>query len=113
MTKSVVEAAEMEDKPLAKLSSEMNWAMQINAADLKVLKQYQELMEPFAKHTDVLGGEHYSTLHMVYPALQDLFSHLEEMTKKYENMGRTGSGAAKYCKSLECTLPSCPLSKGR
>ena len=101
MTKSVVEAAEMEDKPLAKLSSEMNWAMQINAADLKVLKQYQELMEPFAKHTDVLGGEHYSTLHMVYPALQDLFSHLEEMTKKYENMGRTGSGAAKYCKSLE------------
>ena len=101
MAKSVIEAAEMEDKPLAKLSAEMNWSLNINAADVKVLKQYVELMEPFAKHTDVLGGENYSTLHMVYPALQDLFSHLEEMTKKFENLGKAGTGASKYCKNLE------------
>ena len=101
MTKSAIEAAEKEDKPLATLSAEMNWNIQINAADVKVLKQYEELMEPFAKHTDVLGGENYSTLHMVYPALQDLFSHMGEISKKYEVMGRTGTSAVKYCKSLE------------
>ena len=97
MVKSLIEAAEKEDKPLAKLSSEMNWNLQISVSDVKVLKQYGELMEPFAKHTDVLGGENYSTIHLLYPALQDLLSHLNEMSKKYEK----SAGVVKYCKSLE------------
>ena len=70
MARSLIKAAEKEDKHLEKWRAEMNWTIEMTAADIKVLKQYEELMDPFAKHTDILGGENYSTLHLVYPALE-------------------------------------------
>ena len=68
-------------------SAEMNWNLKMNAAETKVLKQYEELLEPFAKQTDVIGAYNYSTIYLVYPALQYLFSHLVGMRKKYETLG--------------------------
>ena len=79
-------------------SAEMNWNLKMNAAETKVLKQYEELLEPFAKQTDVIGAYNYSTIHLVYPALQDLFSPLVDIRKKYETLRRSGAGAAKYCR---------------
>ena len=99
MAKSLIEAGEMEDRPLINPSDEMEWDIYITNSDIKVLKMYEELMSPFAKQTDILGAEHYSTVHLVFPALTELLAHLEEMWAKFDSLGE--AGAANYCKDLE------------
>ena len=42
MSKSIVEAGEKEDKPLAKLTEEMNWPIEITVADVRMLKLYNQ-----------------------------------------------------------------------
>ena len=65
MAKSLVEAGECEDHPLLALSDTMKWDIEITPAEIKNLKMYLEIMSPLAKQTDILGGEKYSTIHLV------------------------------------------------
>ena len=98
MCKSIVEAADMEDKPLAKLTEEMNWPVEITASDVRMLKHYITLMEPFANKTNLLGGEKYSTIQLVVPTLLELINHLEAFGIK------VGGGVQKYCKKLKIEI---------
>ena len=49
--------------------------------DITVLKQYLEIMEPFIVFGNKLGGEDRSTVHLVYPMVQELLCHLEDKIK--------------------------------
>jgi hypothetical protein len=98
MSKSLVEAAEKEDKPLAKLTEAMNWPLEISVADVRMLKLYNSIMEPFANKTNLLGGEKYSTIQLVLPTLMELLNHLEES-------GRAGGGGVqRYCNKLKSEM---------
>ena len=92
MCKSVIEAFENPDKPLSILTEEMAWKIEISLQDIRMLKTYCEILDPFAKHTDILGGENYSTIQLVYPTLVDLLGHLEEMSHK--------PGMVRFCEGL-------------
>ena len=98
MSKSIVEAGEKEDKPLAKLTEEMNLPIEITVADVRMLKLYNQLMEPFANKTNLLGGEKYSTIQLVLPTLMELMNHLDDFG------GRAGGGVQRYCKSLKTEI---------
>ena len=98
MSKSLVEAGEKEDKPLAKLTEVMNWDIEITVADIRMLKTYNTLMEPFANKTNLLGGEKYSTIQLVLPTLMELLNHLEDVGT------RTGGGVLRYCNKLKSEI---------
>ena len=49
------------------------------ASEWRILKSIKELLYPFAKFTQLLSGDEFSTLSCVVPALMDLNMHLEEM----------------------------------
>ena len=98
MSKSVVEAAEKEDKPLSKLTEAMNWPLEITVGDVRMLKNYNTLMEPFAVKTNLLGGEKYSTIQLVLPTLLELMNHLDDFGAK------TGGGVLRYCKRLKSEM---------
>ena len=92
MCKSIIEAFEKPDKPLSILTEKLGWDCEITLQDIRTLKLYCEILEPFAKHTDILGGENYSTIQLVYPTLVDLQTHLDEMSMK--------PGMKKFCDGL-------------
>ena len=98
MSKAIVEASELEDKPLAKLTEEMNWNMEMSVADIRCLKQYNQIMEPFANKTNLLGGEKYSTIQLVLPTLLEMSSHLTEVARS-----ATGS-VHSYCEAFKLEL---------
>lgn len=93
MSKSIIEAFEKEDKPLSLMTEKMGWNLEISVQDIRSLKIFVDIMEPFAKHTDILGGENYSTIQLVYPTLLELLAHLEQMSKT--------PGMVRVCDSLE------------
>ena len=98
MSKSLVEAAEKEDKPLSKLTEGMGWQMEITVADVRMLKLYNSIMEPFSNKTNLLGGEKYSTIQLVLPTLMELLNHLEESGSS------AGGGVQRYCKKLKSEM---------
>ena len=61
--------------------------------DIRALKLYCEALEPFARHTDILGGENYSTIQLVYPTLMELLDHLDEVKA-------SAAGMYRFCESL-------------
>ena len=93
MGRSVIEAFEKPDKPLSVLTEKMSWDIEISVQDIRTLKVFCEILDPFAKHTDILGGENYSTVQLVLPTLLDLFAHLDEMSLK--------PGMLRFCDKLE------------
>ena len=74
------------------MTEKLGWDCEITLQDIRTLKLYCEILEPFAKHTDILGGENYSTIQLVYPTLVDLQTHLDEMSMK--------PGMKKFCDGL-------------
>ena len=92
MCKSIIEAFELSDKPLSVLTEKMGWNCEITVQDIRTLKLFCEILDPFAKHTDILGGENYSTIQLVYPTLVDLLAHVDEMSLK--------PGMRRFCEGL-------------
>ena len=92
MSKSIIEAFELPDKPLSLLTEKMGWNIEITVQDIRTIKLFCEILEPFAKHTDILGGENYSTIQLVFPTLMDLMAHVEEMSLK--------PGMRRFCDGL-------------
>ena len=92
MCKSIIEAFELSDKPLSVLTEKMGWNCEITVQDIRTLKLFCEILDPFAKHTDILGGEKYSTIQLVYPTLVDLLAHVDEMSLK--------PGMRRFCEGL-------------
>ena len=67
MSSTLVEAGECADKPLAKLTEAMNWNIEMTVTDIRMLKAYSTLMEPFANKTNLLGGEkHYKSSSLIH-----------------------------------------------
>ena len=93
MSSSLVEAGEYADKPLAKSTESMNWDIELTVNDIRMLKTYSTLMEPFANKTNLLGGEKYSTIHLVLPTLLELLNHLEDIGR------RSGGGVLRFCQN--------------
>ena len=98
MSSSLVEAGECADKPLAKLTESMNWDIEMTVNDIRMLKTYSTLMEPFANKTNLLGGEKYSTIHLVLPTLLELLNHLEDIGR------RSGGGVLRFCQKLKTEM---------
>ena len=92
MSKSIIEAFELPDKPLSILTEKMGWNIEITVQGIRTIKLFCEILEPFAKHTDILGGENYSTIQLVFPTLMDLMAHVEEMSLK--------PGMRRFCDGL-------------
>ena len=63
---------------LTEVLQELEWDNLPNS-EWKVLENYQDLLEPFAKYTALIGGEEYTTLSMVVPILLELNYHLNEV----------------------------------
>ncbi len=58
---------------------ELEWDNLPNS-DWKVLENYRDLLEPFARYTALTGGEEYTTLSMVVPVVMELTYHLNEVS---------------------------------
>jgi len=63
---------------LTKVLQELEWDDLPNS-DWKVLENYHDVLEPFAKYTALTGGEEYTTLSMVVPVIMELNYHLNEV----------------------------------
>ena len=100
MSTSLVEAGECADKPLAKLTDAMNWDIEMTVTDIRMLKVYSTMMEPFATKTNLLGGEKYSTIHLVLPTLLELLNHLDDVGRK------SGGGVLRFCTKLKTEMQS-------
>ena len=98
MSSTLVEAGECADKPLAKLTEAMNWNIEMTVTDIRMLKTYSTLMEPFANKTNLLGGEKYSTIHLVFPTLLELLNHLDDVGRK------AGGGVLRFCDKLKTEM---------
>lgn len=55
--------------------------------EYKTLQRYTEIMEPFARHTDDLGGEKYCSVHNLIPSLQDLLGLLTDVEESDDVAG--------------------------
>ena len=98
MSKSLVEAGEKADKPLALLTEAMNWNIEISVGDIRTLKTFNTLMEPFASKTNFLGGEKYSTVQLHLPTLMELMNQLDDVGAK------SGGGVLRYCNKLKSEI---------
>ena len=78
MVERIVKAAEFEGNAVAKLIDRMEWNIEINDNDVRVLKQYLDIMDPFRVFGDRLGGEITSTVHLIYPMVSELLCHLQD-----------------------------------
>ena len=56
---------------LTEVLQELEWD-NLPTSEWKVLENYRYLLEPFARYTDLMGGEEYTTLSMVVPILLEL-----------------------------------------
>ena len=98
MSKCLVEAGEKPDKPLAMLTEAMNWNIEMRVGDIRLLKTYNTLMEPFASKTNFLGGEKYSTVQLHLPTLIELINQLDDVG------GKSGGGVLRYCTKLKSEI---------
>ena len=48
-------------------------------SEWKLLESMRDLLQPFARYTTLLGGEEYTTLSVVVPAIMEIELHLREM----------------------------------
>ena len=65
---------------LTAVLDELTWDS-LTATQWKNLEAIQELLQPFAHHTNITGAENSTTIAMVIPVLKELNLHLEEMSK--------------------------------
>ena len=76
----------------------MNWNIEMTVTDIRMLKTDSTLMEPFANKTNLLGGEKYSTIHLVFPTLLELLNHLDDVGRK------AGGGVLRFCDKLKTEM---------
>ena len=65
---------------LTEVLQELEWD-NLPTSEWKVLENYRDLLEPFVRYTDLVGGEEYTTLSMVVPILLELNYHLSEVNE--------------------------------
>ena len=69
LLKTFLEAAMWEGKPLAKLSTEMNWFLEFSDVEIADLQKLYNLLEPMETLFTKLGSETSSTIQLVLPTL--------------------------------------------
>jgi len=52
-------------------------------SEWKTLENLCDLMEPFARYTDIKSAEEYTTLSMIIPVLMELQFHLDQVICQY------------------------------
>ena len=67
---------------LTEVLQELEWD-NLTTSEWKVLGNYRDLLEPFARYTDLVGGEEYTTLPMVVTILLELNYHLSEVVNEW------------------------------
>ena len=65
---------------LTTVLDELAWD-NLTATQWKHLEFIQQLLQPFAHHTNITSAEKMTTIAMVIPVLKELNLHLEEMCK--------------------------------
>ena len=63
---------------LTEVLQELEWD-NLPTSEWKVLENYRDLLQPFARYMDLMGSEEYTTLSMVVPILLELNYHLSEV----------------------------------
>jgi hypothetical protein len=48
------------------------------------LSSLLELLKPFVQVTDIIGGSHYPTLSMMYPAINKIRNHLAQFMSRHD-----------------------------
>ena len=66
---------------LADVLAELDWD-NLQNSDCKTLENIRDLLEPFAKYTQLASGEDMSTISMVIPIIMELNMHLDEMKNR-------------------------------
>ena len=69
MLRVLLEAANQPDKPLKKLSYEMNWNIIFTSEDIANIEIYVKMMDPMEKLFSSLNSEKESTIHLCYPTV--------------------------------------------
>lgn len=57
---------------------EMEWD-NLPISEWKTLENLCDLLEPFARYTDITSAEEYTTLSMIIPVLMELQFHLDQV----------------------------------
>ena len=65
---------------LTAVLDELTWDS-LTATQWKHLESIQQLLKPFAHHTNTTGAENSTTIAMVIPVLKELNLHLQDMSK--------------------------------
>ena len=63
---------------LTQVLEELEWG-NLATSEWKLLESMRVLLQPFARYTTLLGGEEYTTLSVVVPAIMEIELHLREM----------------------------------
>lgn len=66
---------------VGKVLEELGWD-NLHNSEWRQLKRVQELLEPFAQYTSLIGGNEYTTISAVCPIVVELQMHLVEMKKR-------------------------------
>lgn len=86
--KSFMQNRQLKGDPVATAAIQMGWKSSLpSVEDYRILQRYTEIMEPFARHTDELGGEKYCTINNLMPSLRDLLGHLTEVEQSDDTPG--------------------------
>ena len=78
MVEKVKSALETEGNPIMKMCDKMGWNIEFIGSDQVTMEEYLDIMKPFRSFGDRLGGEESSTVHLIYPVIRELISHLEQ-----------------------------------
>ena len=49
--------------------------------DLFLMKKFVQLFSPIKKKSDILSGEEFSSIHLVWPAVREMRLHIEKFKK--------------------------------
>ncbi len=80
---------------LTEVLAELEWN-NLQNSDYKTLENIHNLLEPFAKYTQLASGEDMSTISMVIPIIMEIHMHLDEM--------KSIPGLSTACKVLKDAL---------
>ncbi len=80
---------------MTEVLAELEWN-NLQNSDYKTLENIHNLLEPFAKYTQLASGEDMSTISMVIPIIMELHMHLDEM--------KSIPGLSTACKVLKDAL---------
>ena len=69
-----------------KVAHVMKWKLEdangvellLNQEDLLLLQKFLDFFTDFKRKSELLGGENYSNVHMVFPYTKELFNHIKE-----------------------------------